>query len=453
MYRKIIFTVGVLLLTGLQGRAQSSSAILEEYIQKGLQSNLALQQKNLDWQQSLEAVREAQALFYPSLQFNATYTRAIGGRKIDLPIGDLLNPVYSSLNQLTQSNNFPSISNQSIQFLPDDFQETYIKFAYPLFNSSIRYNKEIQEQLTASKAATRAAYESNLKSEITSAYLQYGQTIEAQKIIEASSKVLLELRRFNESLVRNNVATRDLISAADYEISQLDQKAAEIKAANATARAYFNFLLNKNLESEIALDSQLLIRTVPRYSLDSMIMLAKQNRKELDAAHAGLSAAEAAAQLERAKIKYPEAYIGGQFGFQGTGFQYDKDQAYALAQVGLRYDLYTGGQRQSKVQQARIAADKISVQQLELEQQIALQVTQAWQNLEAARAGLDNAEKALEAASERFRIINNKYRAGQALFLEWTDANNKVNVATLQRVMAHTALQLAEAKLMQSVGE
>ena len=51
---------------------------------------------------------------------------AAGGRAIDFPIGDLLNPVYSTLNALTQTNQFPQVENESITFLPHNFQETKI---------------------------------------------------------------------------------------------------------------------------------------------------------------------------------------------------------------------------------------------------------------------------------------------------------------------------------------
>jgi len=40
--------------------------------------------------------------------FGASYTKADGGRTIDLPLGDLLNPVYQSLNQLMGQQNSPA---------------------------------------------------------------------------------------------------------------------------------------------------------------------------------------------------------------------------------------------------------------------------------------------------------------------------------------------------------
>ena len=150
-----------LLLCGLTstgiGFAQSSP-VLDGYIRDGLTNNLALRQQTLDLQRSMEAVRQAKSLFFPTVQFNATYTRATGGRQIEIPVGEMLNPGYSTLNQLLQTNAFPMLENQREQFLPDDFHETYLKVAYPLFNSDLKYNRTIQEQLVVSKTATKAAY-------------------------------------------------------------------------------------------------------------------------------------------------------------------------------------------------------------------------------------------------------------------------------------------------------
>ncbi|MBK8196580.1 MAG: TolC family protein [Lewinellaceae bacterium] len=86
----------------LAGTVAQQSAILDEYIRTGMTNNLALQQQNLDLRKAQEAIRQSKSLFYPTLQFNANYTRATGGRNIDFPIGDLMNPVYSNLNQLNE---------------------------------------------------------------------------------------------------------------------------------------------------------------------------------------------------------------------------------------------------------------------------------------------------------------------------------------------------------------
>jgi hypothetical protein len=107
----IIFLAGYYSIT-----AQQSN--LEWYIQEGLKNNLALKQKEFSLNRSIAALDEARGLFMPSIGINARYTRADGGREIVFPIGDLMNPVYSSLNSLMGYDAFPTdLENESINFL------------------------------------------------------------------------------------------------------------------------------------------------------------------------------------------------------------------------------------------------------------------------------------------------------------------------------------------------
>ncbi len=435
----------------MAGNAQSSP-VLEEYVRSGLATNLALQQQNLDLQKSQEAIRQSKSLFYPTVSFNANYTRAVGGRSIDLPIGDLLNPVYSTLNQIIQQSAFPQIENQKIQFLPDNFQETKVKFAYPLFNSDLRYNRQIQSQLYESKTAQKAAYEQQLRYEITEAYMQYLQAREAEKIWQNAKTVLTELRRFNESLVKNNVATRDVVATADYELSKADNEIFKLRSSQNTARSYFNFLINKDLQTEVQADTAMLRAVVPAYELADVIRKAQENRAEFAALRAGLAATETDVKRNEANRKLPDFYLGGEFGFQGYGYKFSGDQAYALAQVGVTYDLYDAGQRKSKTQVARIENEKTRTQLSQVQQQIALQVTQAWNELEAARNGYTTSQTGLRAAEETFRIINNKYRASQVLLIEFLEAQNRVTTARLQSSLALVDMLLKEAALKQAAG-
>ncbi len=105
---------------------QTRSAVLEQYIQEALDQNLSLRQHSLTLDQANEKIRQAQGLYWPKLTFEANYTVAGGGRKIDFPIGDLLNGAYQNLNVLNatpgnlpsgvQIPQFPTLENQSIQF-------------------------------------------------------------------------------------------------------------------------------------------------------------------------------------------------------------------------------------------------------------------------------------------------------------------------------------------------
>lgn len=434
------------------------SAVLEEYIRTGLAGNLALQQQNLDVRKAQEAIRQSKSLFYPTLQFNANYTRATGGRGIEFPVGDLMNPVFANLNQLNElvqpgAPDYPTnIENVDEQLLPDDFHETKLSFSYPLFNSDLKYNRQIREKLYQSKSAQKAAYEHELRYQITEAYLRYLQALEAEKIWQNSKTVLTELRRFNESLVKNNVATRDVVATADYELSKTDNEIFKLQSSQNTARAYFNFLINKDLQSDVTVDTALLRAQAEVYQPADLVQNALANRQEFNALRAGMNAAETDVRRNDANRKIPDFYIGGEAGFQGFGYKFNGDQAYALARVGMTYDIFDAGMRKSKTEEARLEAEKIRTQFTEIQQQIALEVTQAWNDFEAARNTFNTAQTGLKAAEETFRIVNNKYRASQALLIEFLDAQNRVTTARLQQSLAWSDVLVKEAALRKAAG-
>ena len=442
----IPFFIGIITASAQQ------STVLDEYIRIGLSENLSLKQQQLDIQKSMEAIRQAKAMFYPTVQLNANYTVAAGGRKIDFPIGDLLNPVYSTLNQLTQSNNFSLVENQQVQFLPNNFQETKVKFSYPIYNTDLKYNRQIKELLLLSKTAQKAAYEQELRHNISHAYLQYIQAVEAEKVWKSALVVLQELRRFNESLVKNNVATRDIVADADYQISKTDHEIFDLKSKQNTARAYFNFLINRDLQSEVVVDSSILLLTIPVYDREQLVKNALTNRNEMAALSAGREAATTAIQLQEANLKIPDFYIGGETGFQGYGYRFNSNQAFVLAQVGLTYDLYKGGAQKSKVQEARIDAEKINTQMNEVRMQIVLQVTERWNQLSSAQNAHETSQQGQKAAEESFRIINNKYKAGQVLLIEFLTAQNRVTTARLQTLLAWLDVLQSQQALLQVAG-
>lgn len=450
-----LFLLPLLLPSATHGQR---SAVLEQYIQSGLANNLALQQQDWQLRKAQESVRQAKALSYPSVQFEANYMRAAGGRRIRFPVGDLVNPIYANLNLINEliqpgSPDYPTnVPNVNEQFLPDDFHETKVRFSYPLFNTDLKYNRLIREELYASQVAQKAAYEVDLRYRITAAYLGYLQAVEGEKIWQNTRAVLTELRRFNESLVTHHVATRDAVAAADYELSKADSEIARLRAAQHTARAYLNYLLHRDLQSEVVVDTALMQPAEAAYALEPLLTQALVQRPEFAALQAGIRAAEADVRRNAANLRVPDFYIGGELGFQGFGYRFDGEQAYALVRVGMTYDLFDGGLRRSRTQEARIEAERLRTQLADTEQQIALQTTEAWNAWQAAQQAYAAAQMGVRAAEEAYRIVNNKYRANQTLLIEWLDAQNRLATAQLQQSLAWYDVLLKEAALRRAAG-
>src|SRR5436190_1390747 len=96
------------------------AAVIDDYVRLGLQSNLALKAQSLEVERSVAALDEARARYFPEVGFDARYSRSEGGRTIEIPIGQALNPAYQTLNSLLvaqgQQPQFPVLQDETIAF-------------------------------------------------------------------------------------------------------------------------------------------------------------------------------------------------------------------------------------------------------------------------------------------------------------------------------------------------
>jgi outer membrane protein len=432
----------------IPAQAQSSS-ILDEYVQLGLQNNLALKQEGLEVSRVTESLNQARALFYPRVVFNPTYSLAAGGRRLQFPVGDLLNPVYGTLNKLTGAERFPTnLENVNELLAPNNFHDTRVNVQYAIYNTDIQYNYLIQKQLLTAQQARRQVVENELRYNIASAYYQYLQTLDAIRIFNNSRTVLRELVKLNTKLVANNVATKDVVSSAEYEVSKLEGQLAVAEKNRETARAYVNFLLNRDLMTNVKVDSTLLANPLPTpaESVVDLEEVALKQRQELVQLQGSLQAAQTAIKLNDANAKIPSIYLGGYAGFQGFGYTF-KNQAYTVGQLGLTWDLFKGYEKRSKIQQAKIQAETVQTRLAEVQQQIRLQVLQAYYEVDAAEENLKTTGQGVAATGSTLRVIDSKYRNGQALLIELLKAQNDNLTAQIQQSLAKMDVRVKRVAL------
>jgi outer membrane protein TolC len=446
-YMKKLFTY--LFFSSFGAFAQTSSIlspVLESYIQEGLKQNLGLKQERLEILKSDENITQAKANLMPKVAFNPIYSFAAGGRRLEFPIGDLLNPVYSTLNQLTKTNNFPQVENVNQQLAPNNFHDTKQSFQYPIFNTDIRYNLLIQRDLLSAQESKKRVLENEIRYSITTAYLQYLQTLEAQKIFFASRKLLTDFVILNEKLVSNNVATKDLIYSAEYEVSKLDQQVAVLDKNLQSMQAFLNYLMNRDFSTEIVADTNLVNYAIPTTGLVQIKEDALAHRQELSQIRTNIKISETAIQLQEMNAIRPQVFVGGNMGFQGFGYTF-KNQAYLIGQIGLSWDLYHGYEKKSKIKQAKIQKSILDTKLEEVQKQIQLQVSQAYFELEAAKKALTMAKDGTTKAEKYFKIVESRYRNGQAIMIEYLRASNEIITARLQESLAKYDILLKQAAL------
>jgi outer membrane protein TolC len=407
----------VMFFTSLLLRGQD---ILNEYVKMGIENNLALKQKLSSYQKSLEALKEAKGLFYPAVSLNARYSLSEGGREIDLPVGDLLNPVYSTLNALTSSSLFPTIQNQEFMFLRPREQDTKIRVVQPVFNSDIYYNTKIKKELTLYDEEDVNQYRRELIAEIKKAYYNVGIADGVLSMLIDTRKLLTENIRVNQKLIENDKVTIDYLYRSETELSKFDQELQNAEKNKTTASAYLNFLLNRSLTDSVIIRLPEIWPTLSDFTADYS-KSAIDNREELKKLSEYGDISEMQVKMNRAG-GLPDMFLAVDYGFQGAEYKFNRNQDYAQASAILTWNLFSGFQNRAKIKQSILDKEIIESKIEEVKKQIELQVLTTMNELLTDEKGIIAAESRLKNAKEGFRLVKRKYEEGEASLIEFIDA-------------------------------
>jgi outer membrane protein TolC len=408
-------------------RASQAQTPLDDYIRIGLENNLALKQKETSYLKSVEALREAKGLFFPNLSLHARFSVAEGGRTIDLPIGDLLNPVYATLNQILRENKFPQIENQSFMFLRPEEQETKFRLVQPVFNPDIYYNSKIKKELTQTEQVTVDQYRQELVAEIRKAYYNVSMADGMVNMLNDTRKLLEENVRVNQKLVDNGKITIDNLYRARTELSKFDQKIQVAAKNKEIASAYFNFLLNRSLNETILLSEPDMVPALASES-GTYRESALVNREELKKLALYNRITGLQIKMNQAGA-LPNLMIVADYGIQGEKYKINKEADFAQASAILTWDLFAGFQNRAKIRQAKLQKEMLDQQSEEVRKQIELQVINAMSELKTAQAGIESALSQVKTAREGFRLIKRRYEEGQANLIEFIDARTSLTQA------------------------
>mgnify|MGYP006189021979 FL=1 len=435
------------LLLPFLGFGQTKSPILQKYIDEGLERNLAIQQQDLQIEKAWKSVEIAQSQLSPSVVFAPNYTLAAGGRRLQFPVGDLLNPVYSTLNALTQSQAFPQIENVNEQLAPNNFHETKLTIQYPIFSNKAKYGILINRELWKAEETTKKKLLYDLQFGIEQAYYQYLQVTEARQIAQVSIDLVEEYIQFNQKLVTNQVALPDVLLTLQFERNKALERRAELDKNEQLARAYFNYLLYKPLDSPILQDSTAWTSIyVPTLPLEEYVAQALRERLELQQLSDGVRLAQLGVEFQEKEAYLPTVFAGGNVGFQGFGYQFT-NQGFAILQLGLQWDVFHGFEKKKKIAQAKIQHQLIDSKQAEAKQQIELQVTQSYYQAITAQKGIETAESGKKQAEQIRSLVEKRYRNGQALFIELQKAQTDWEVASIQYSLKKYEASLAYLQL------
>jgi outer membrane protein len=406
---------------------------LEKYIETGLRNNLVLQNKNISLEKALNALKNANRLFFPSMDIKGDYQSGDGGRSISFPIGDMLNPVYRTLNQLTSGNSFPEISNVETNFLPNNFYDLKVRTSLPLINSDLIYNRTIQKQHIKMQEYDVEIYKRELTRNIQVAYYNYLSAAKSIAIYDGALSLAKEAKRINQSLLDNGKSLKAYVLRSESEIQGLEAKRTSALQQMKNARMYFNFLLNTNPDE--AIDTAFVVsidqNLVDQYLLNEASI---NNRTELKALDQSASICQNVLKMNKA---YWVPKLNGflDLGSQASDWKFNDKSKYYFFGFQLDFPLFSAGRNRIRIRQSELDLKNHLINNTYTHNQIQLSADMARNSLMASYRNYAASIKQLDATTAYNKLIETGYREGINTFIETIDARNQLTTASLQLVI------------------
>jgi outer membrane protein TolC len=400
-------------------------AVLDQYVKQAIDQNLSVDEKQALERKQAYALEHAGKLGGPEVNFLTTYTLAYKGRNIELPLGDLLNPVYDALNDITGTQNFPPVANQEFNFLPNNFYDARFRITQPILQPEIKYNKLIKkEEVTLAELQTDETIR-DLTQQVKTAYIQWMRASESILIMDQGLTLLNENKRITESLIKNGQAIPSALMRIQSDIEHLSALRQKSLSNQINAAAHFNFLLNRPADTEILPDNFNGVPVMPtQYDLSG--------REELQQIQTGKKIQELALHLEE---KQHAPTLGLQVDLGSQAFAADWG-GYVLGGVQLEIPIWDNKKSQLKQKEWKAQLEAIEANYEWTKNAFDVQMNAEIENLRSD-IELYNSFTDLLASNQRFYDETvRRYKEGLSSYIELLDARTEVTSTQLEQNLA-----------------
>jgi len=288
----------------------------------------------------------------------------------------------------------------------------------------------------------------SLKLRVADAYVGVLRADSMLKVAESHVQSLEAHARDVENFyTQGMVAKSDLLSAS---VSLADARQKTLQATNALylAQATYNRLLVRPLDQSVTLDE-----FTPEngdHPLSSLTEQALSKRSELAALALQIEAIHDQASAVRGENS-PQVALSGGYNYQQN--RYQVDEAQWIVGLGVKWNLFDGGVVRYRAVAVERQAAALSEQRGELASIIALQVRQAWLDVEETRKRLVVTQSAIAQAEENLHVVRDRYGNGLSTHTEVLAAETlRVNSESSHSNALYDAA-LAELRLKYVVGE
>lgn len=334
----------------------------------------------------------------------------------------------------------------------------------PLYTfGKIAYRQRAADLAIAAHVASARIHEANVAVEGAELYEGYLLARDLQRFLEETDHMLARSIEATEARLAANAADvtqHDLLrlrTARGPLMVGLHQAAGGARRAAAGLQAYFGLPSGTVIEP---VDERLEAITARDLALPKLIRSALDRRPELAALASGAAAYDAMARAERAAY-LPDIVA---MGFVSFGYTVDRDAVesrfvYDPARhfvpgvgVGLRWELW-GSLAGARGDEQRARGDELRKLESWTRTALSADVTNAYEELERARADLPALATAFASSKEWLVRANADYAVGMADSITLVDAVDAYLTNRVAQLDAAYRFNLALARLSRAIGE
>ena len=310
--------------------------------------------------------------------------------------------VSSAFTQLDEAPRFDFGGGSTSQqiFDDDNFAQAGVRLSLPLYAGGA-----ISAGVDAAEYAAQASseqYEAVLQDIKLGTGEHYVQVLRAESGLEVARSNVTTLKaqteRARQQYEFGSVAKNDFL-AASVALANAEQRRLQAENALDYARAAYNRYLNRPLGQTVSLDPELDIDgLVPAgENLESLILIATQERDELAAMQAEANALRENSTAVRARSRPQFALTGGYMYLENAFL--DSEEVW-MAGLSFQWNLFNAGRNRDRAAALDRQALAVNHTRSDLMSSISLQVRRAWNDRQEAEARTRVAEVAVDQAIE-----------------------------------------------------
>jgi len=421
--------VMAVIVCGQQGvEAMPMRLTLEQSIERALEFNPVVYQGLAQVEGAKAKLNQAQANFGPQLSFSATAAPT------------------SSVTGLP-----PLIPLQTVQY---NYYENEFQLSLPLYSGG-----KLENQLDQQHAEVTVSEKnlSNTKEQLVlDTTLTYINVLESQKLLaltqESYDNTNKHLHNVKERFVVG-VAIRTDILRSEVELANITQDLIKARNACKLNLLTLNSLLKLPLATELELPDIVGsdIITTPSVSVDECVKTALAIHPQLIGGKAGIASARYAFEASKSGRRPTLTLFGYYDWAESDRFPPHGDNW----QVGLsmNFNVLDSGLIKGQVRQSKATLEETEARYQKLQDDMVLEVQQAWFNLMEAKERSVAAQMVLEKAQEDYHMAEERYEVGVGTNIDVLDAQEALVKSRTNYIQSEYDVVRDQAKLSKAVGK